>query len=211
VDVSAYLSADASMDLLDLTAGDLLRKASSEGPTRTALVEVSPPGGAGIVDGVSPGPRMWTYADLLEEAEQTAQWLLSKFQPGEHICVWGPNIAEWVILQYGAGLAGLVLVTANPALRSSELDYVLDQSRSVGLVYAAVFRGTDMAGIVKNIQPRLSRLRETVSFADWNPEVRGYDGLVRGLPSVSPTDPAQLQYTSGTPASRRVRSSTTEA
>ncbi len=43
------------------------------------------------------------------------------------------NIPAWIILQYGAALAGLIVVTANPALRAAELRYVLQQSRSAWL------------------------------------------------------------------------------
>ncbi len=63
------------------------------------------------------------------------------------MCLWAPNVPEWVIVQYGAALAGLVLVTANPALRAPELRYVLRQSSAAGLLYAAGFRGTNMAEI----------------------------------------------------------------
>jgi len=54
---------------------------------------------------------------------------------------------EWVVLQYGAALAGMVLVSVNPALRGAEPAYVLRQSS--GVAYAESFRGTDMAARVK--------------------------------------------------------------
>jgi acyl-CoA synthetase (AMP-forming)/AMP-acid ligase II len=195
---ASYLPADVTVGILDLTVGGLLREASSEEPARTALIEVTPLGGPAMVEGVPTSPRRWTYAELLAEAEQAAQWLLTKFAPGEHVCVWAPNIAEWVILQYGAALAGLVLVTANPALRSAELEYILNQSKSVGIVYVDTFRGTDMAAIIDAVLPRTSRVREAIRFATWNSEVRGFTGQERSLPTVLPTDAAQVQYTSGT-------------
>lgn len=194
----SYFAADTSMDLLDTTAGELLRTVAAEEAERIALVEISPKGIPPLVDGVATGTRTWTYAELLAEAEQAAQWLQTKFKPGEHICVWAPNIAEWVILQYGAALAGLVLVTANPALRAAELEYVLNQSNAAGIVYVNGYRGTDMAAIVATALPHSPRVREAISFADWNTEVRGFTGPDRPLPVVRPTDPAQIQYTSGT-------------
>ena len=48
--------------------------------------------------------QRWTYAELLADAEQTAHALLTRFEPGEHVAVWAPNIPEWVLLQYGAAL-----------------------------------------------------------------------------------------------------------
>ena len=85
-----------------------------------------------MVGGVpDPGQRRrWTYAELLAEAEQAARALTARFAPGERVAVWAPNLPEWVILEYAAGLAGLVLVTVNPALRPAELAYVLNQCRS---------------------------------------------------------------------------------
>jgi len=73
--------------------------------------------------------RRWTYAELLDDAERLARALLSRYGPGERIAIWAPNIPEWVILEYAAGLAGLVLVTANPAYRSRELQFVLHHRR----------------------------------------------------------------------------------
>lgn len=113
------------------------------------------------------------------------------------VVVWAPNIPEWVILQYGAALAGLVLVTANPALRAAELRYVLAQSRAAGLFHAGAFRGTDMAGIAAEAADGTD-LRERFCFADWQRLVREAPGAARDLPEVSPGDGAQIQYTSGT-------------
>ncbi|GAB2958826.1 hypothetical protein GCM10023080_018370 [Streptomyces pseudoechinosporeus] len=90
-----------------LTIGDVLRNAASTAPDRLALIEIAPPG----------ADRTWTYAQLLDDAEHAASWLATRFAPGERIAVWVPGIPEWVILQYGAAMAGLVLVTVSPALR----------------------------------------------------------------------------------------------
>ena len=100
------------------------------------------------------------------------------------------------MLQYGASLAGLVLVTANPALRDAELEHVLSQSGSVAVFLTDAFRGTDMAATVERIRPRLPRLREVVSFTGWLAQVR--DAKPVTLPEVAPDGPAQIQYTSGT-------------
>lgn len=156
------------------------------------------PPDAPSLSGAARTDRSWTYAQLLAEAQHCAQWLLSRFEPGDRITVWAPNIPEWVILQYGMALSGLVLVTANPALRAAELRYVLEQSRSAGLVHAAAFRGSDMTAIATEAADGLSELHTRISFADWPHEVAGFDGPHRPLPDVAPGDPAQIQYTSGT-------------
>jgi len=189
----SYWPADRSRPILDLTAGDALREAARAAPDRTALVEVVPKGMASLV-GADATDRRWTYAELLAEAEDCARWLLESYTPGERICIWAPNVPEWVIVQYGAALAGLVLVTANPALRVGELRYVLRQSQSVGLIHADQFRGTDMAGIAREVS---DEVRATFCMANWQTAVRG-QARTGTLPVVKPGDPAQVQYTSGT-------------
>lgn len=189
----SYFPLDRSKAVLELTTGDALRMAAQRHPSRTALVEVMPQNFASLT-GASDTARRWTYAELAREAEQCAHWLLSKFEPGERVCLWAPNVPEWVIAQYAASLAGLVLVTANPALRAAELRYVLTQSEACGLIYTSHFRGTDMAAIA-------SEVSDCVKFSfcmdDWDSQVRSY--LTRHeLPNVLPSDPAQIQYTSGT-------------
>nr|WP_240942460.1 AMP-binding protein [Planosporangium thailandense] len=185
---TSYWPADTGEAIVDLTAGDLLREVAHAEPDRRALIAVAPGEEA----------RVWTYRELLADAERAAQWLLTKFEPGEHITVWAPNVPEWVILQYGAALAGLVLVTANPALRAGELEYVLRQSKSVGIAYVDAFRGTDMASIVSDVRSRVPHLREAIRLSTWGAELRAFAGPQRPLPGVAPTDAAQLQYTSGT-------------
>ncbi|MEU6577243.1 AMP-binding protein [Streptomyces sp. NPDC046805] len=186
--------ADTSLPVLELTPGDALREASAAVPDRIALAETAPPGAS--LTGCDRTDRTWTYARLLDDAERAATWLAQRFEPGAHVAVWAPNVPEWIVLQYGAALAGLVLVTANPALRDTELEYVLAQSRSVAVFHVDSFRGTDMAATVGRIRPRLPLLREAVSFTGWSDLIRA--GKPGPLPEVGPGDPAQIQYTSGT-------------
>jgi acyl-CoA synthetase (AMP-forming)/AMP-acid ligase II len=193
----SYWPADTSRPVLDVTAGQLLREATAEVPDRLALIEAVPRG-APSLSGAARTNRTWTYAELLRESEHCARWLLTHFKQGERICVWAPNIPEWVILEYGAAFAGIILVTANPALRAAELAYVVRQSDSVGLFHANAFRGTDMSAIVDSIKGELPKLRETFRFDQWDDVVRAFRDDGRALPNVVATDAAQIQYTSGT-------------
>src|SRR5215470_12681193 len=192
----AYWPADTSEPVLELTTGDLLREAAAGAGTQTALIEAAPPGAPSLA-GAERTDRRWTYGQLLAEAGQCAHWLLTRFSPGERITIWAPNIPEWVILQYGAALAGLIVVTANPALRAAELRYVLEQSRSAGLFHTAAFRGSDMTAIAAEAAKGLPELRATVCFADW-PDTVSAHRAGGSLPEVRPGDAAQIQYTSGT-------------
>jgi fatty-acyl-CoA synthase len=174
--------------LWESTLGDLLRAGAAEHPGRLALVDA-------VADPAQ--RRSWTYAELLAAAERVARALLVRFRPGDRVAVWAPNCAEWVLLQQGASLAGLVLVTVNPANRQLELDYVLQQSRAAGIFFAPEYRGFDMAEAVRTARATAPELREAVSFTDWAQFLATSDDAL-ALPAVTPGDPAQIQYTSGT-------------
>jgi fatty-acyl-CoA synthase len=173
----------------EMTFGDLLRKAAEAAPDRLALI-------AGV-----PDPklrRQWTYAQLYREAQRTARALLSRFKPGERIAVWAQNIPEWVMLEFGAGMAGMILVTVNPAFRAREVEYVLKQSRSAGVFVVNGFRGNPMLDTVQAVAANCPELREIICFDDWDAFIAAGDDESVKLPAVSPDDPVMIQYTSGT-------------
>jgi fatty-acyl-CoA synthase len=174
--------------IVEMTVGDLLRDAAAAAPEHTALLE-------GVPDPAA--RRRWTYAELLADSEQAARALLERFEPGERVAIWAPNCPEWVIFELAAGLAGLVIVTVNPAYRPTELEYVLRQSRAAGILFAPEFRGNPMAASVELVRPDLPELREAISLEEWDAVVTS-GSSARDLPDVQPGDPAQIQYTSGT-------------
>jgi fatty-acyl-CoA synthase len=182
----SYVPADTSSPLRESTVGGILREAAAEAPDRLALIE-----------GVHGERRRWTYAQLLTSAETVARALAARFDKGERIAVWAPGIPEWVLLEYGAALAGLVLVTVNPAFQVKELHYVLSQSKSSGVFYLPSFRGNPMQESLMQVLPQLPLLRDTISFGRFADFVATADASTP-LPEVSPTDPVQIQYTSGT-------------
>ena len=174
--------------LLDgMTVGARLRAIAASVPERTALVE----GGPG--DGV----RRWTYAELLRDAEACARTLLSWFHPGERIAVWAHNLPEWVLLEYGAALAGITLVTVNPSFQPAEVAYVLGQSRAAGLFLVPEVRGNPLASHAGAIRSELPELREVLRLDQLVEHLAAADGDVE-LPVVHADDPVQIQYTSGT-------------
>lgn len=189
----SYWPADGSRPLLEKTEGQALREAAQRVPGTWAMVEKLPAGWTSLTAAEST-QRRWTYAGLYQDAVACAHWLLQRFEPGQRICVWAPNVPEWVVLQYGTSLAGLVLVTANPALRTQELAYVLEKSRASALFHIDQFRGSDMAAMANALaRPGLA----AVSFSGWLAQVRACPATA-ALPEVDPRGPAQIQYTSGT-------------
>jgi fatty-acyl-CoA synthase len=197
---SAYWPADTSAPLLETTIGSSLRDAATRAPDKVALIDGAPGGASnGDSDGGPAGAlrRRWTYAELLAEAERAARALLTLFAPGERVAVWSANSPQWVILDFGAALAGLTLVTVNPANQGDEVAHVLGHSAADGLVMADAYQGNDLHAILASVRGRVPALREVISFGDWDAfTAKGAgDGP---LPPVAPADIAQLLYTSGT-------------
>jgi len=183
----AYWSADTSTPVLETTVGGVLREAAARSANALAMV-------AGLPD--AGGRRRWSFGELLADAQRAAGVLAARFAPGERIAVWAPNLPEWVVLEFGAALAGLTLVTVNPASRPQELRHVLDQSRASGIFLVPEFR-SPMAAYLAQIQPELPALREVVLFTEWE-RFLASGQAARELPEVTPDDIAQIQYTSGT-------------
>ncbi|MBS1214537.1 MAG: AMP-dependent synthetase [Proteobacteria bacterium] len=185
----SYWPASRELSLLDKTCGDVLREAVRARPGKISLI-----------DGhrVPALRRSWTYAELLAASETVARALVSRFEPGTHIAVWSANSPEWIVLQFGLALAGMVLVTVNPALQPREVAYVLRQSRARAVFHQDTYRGLVMADAVEEacrsesltLGPVVSTTR-LAEFAQQND--RGAT-----LPVVDSSVPAMIQYTSGT-------------
>ena len=185
----AYFPAQRDADVREITVGGLLREIAARRSNAEALVEVRQSGEIG---------RRWSYGALLADSERLAGALAARFRPGERIVVWAPNSPEWVLMEYACALAGLVLVTANPAYQVRELRYVLEQSGAVALFLVREFRGNPMADIGAAAAEGLGAIREIVDMNDAAALHAGGREGARALPEVAPGDAAQIQYTSGT-------------
>src|SRR5690242_4498212 len=139
VDAVAYRPADRTHPVLDTTIGDVLRAAAARAPDDPAMVAGSP----------DPAQRReWSYGQLLADAERAARALLGRFASGERVAVCAPNLPEWLVLEYGAALAGLTLVTVIPANRAEELRHVLRHSGAAGLFVVDGWRANPLAATV---------------------------------------------------------------
>jgi fatty-acyl-CoA synthase len=184
----SYARGPSDPPVQETTVGGILRAQAAKTPDAEALIEAGMAGELG---------RRWTFAELLADAERLAHALATRYAPGERICVWAPNIPEWVIAEFAMALAGITLVTANPAYRPRELKFVLEQSRAAGLFIVSEYRGNRMAETAAEVAAGVRGLREVVDMED-HAALFDHAGPRLKLPEVSPTDPAQVQYTSGT-------------
>jgi fatty-acyl-CoA synthase len=146
-----------------------------------------------------------TYRELVDECEVVARGLIARgVKKGDRVGIWSPNRYEWVIVQYATAAMGAILVNINPAYRTSELEYVLNQSGISFLILAAAFRQADYRAMLAEVKARCPELREALVLED------GWDALKRDGARTDPDqlraieeslqfdDPINIQYTSGT-------------
>ncbi|MEB3980977.1 AMP-binding protein [Mycobacterium sp. 663a-19] len=148
--------------------------------------------------------RRWSYAQLLASVRRLATGLVrAGIGAGDRVGIWAPNRWEWVLVQYATAEIGAILVTINPAYRSSELDYALRQSEAAMVIAAASFKTTDYAAMLAEAAPRCPALRDVVLLdGDRWEELAGAEADVDALTAIASRldhrDPINIQYTSGT-------------
>ena len=185
----SYSHGASSTPLLGETIGQNLERTVARFPDAEALVSRH----QGI---------RYTYAAFNEAVDVLACGLLSRgIEAGDRVGIWSPNYAEWTVLQYATAKVGAILVTINPAYRTSELSYALDQSGCRLLVAAPSFKTSDYRAMVAEVQPAAD-----VVFL-WSDEWTALLGageafdrsaLRERMASLQFDDPINIQYTSGT-------------
>src|SRR6202011_1428775 len=106
----------------------------------------------------------WTYAEDRARVDATARGLMALgLQKGAHISVWAANLAQWLLLMFGAAKAGLVTVTVNPVYRAKELEYVLKQGDVKALFFMAQVRDHNCLATVRSMVTPGEKNGEVVS------------------------------------------------
>lgn len=183
----SYYPADESVPLIEQSVGEALLGAAARFGDAVALID-------GQADPAA--RRRWTFTALADDATRVAHALLQHFEPGDHVALWASNSPRWALIEYGAALAGLVLVTVNPAYLTHELSHVLRQSKARGIILEDSYRGRDMHAVLDAARADLPLLDAVIPYSTWTDFLAS--GSSVALPRVAPTDIAQIQYTSGT-------------
>ncbi|GAA1071710.1 AMP-binding protein [Tsukamurella spumae] len=189
----SYDRGEAEPALLTATIGAQLEMTADRFGERTALVDV-------------PSGRRWTYAELLADSRAFAAGLLRNgIRRGDRVGVWAPNTPEWVIVQFGTALAGVILVNLNPSYRQRELEYALNQSGIVAVYTMTSFKTSEYAAMLQAARSEAPELRDVVTFgsAEWDaylvPATDDELGVLADLgDELTADDPINIQYTSGT-------------
>jgi fatty-acyl-CoA synthase len=191
----SYSHGASPVPLLGETIGDNLRRVAAACPDADAVVDV-------------PSGRRWTYAEFDADTDTLARGLIATgMAAGDRVGIWSPNCAEWVLLQYATAKAGVVLVNINPAYRSHEVAYALNQSGVRHLVSATTFKTSDYRAMVEEVRGGLPELAAVTYLGspEWDALMAagtalpgGPDPLAEREAGLSFDDPINIQYTSGT-------------
>src|SRR5579863_4476975 len=148
--------------------------------------------------------RRWTYAELADDVDALALGLLDKgIAKGDRVGIWAPNGPEWTLTQYATAKIGAILVNINPAYRTRELEFVLNQSGTRLLIAAERLKTSDYAAMIAEVRPRCDGLSHVVIIGgpDWQSLIqrgRQLDRSALERIELDTDDPINIQYTSGT-------------
>ncbi|PKH40945.1 fatty-acyl-CoA synthase [Nocardioides alpinus] len=189
----AYASGLDEGELLEETIGANFERTVAAHPQGEALVEVA-------------SGRRWTWTELDHDVDALARGLLAAgLTTGDRLGVWAPNCAEWTIAQYATAKLGVVLVNVNPAYRTHEFAYAVNQSGMRMLIAASRFKTSDYRAMVEETRAECPDLERVVFLDtdDWAALVEEGSSLPEGavaevLATLVPGDPINIQYTSGT-------------
>jgi fatty-acyl-CoA synthase len=146
----SYDAGPTDTPILEETIGANFERTAATHPDIEALVDVAQ------------GLR-YTYAGLNDEIDLVARGLIGMgIAKGDRVGIWSPNCAQWTIVQYATAKIGAILVNINPAYRTHELAYVLNQSQVRLLVSATAFKTSDYVSMVAEVRPQAPELGDVV-------------------------------------------------
>ncbi|MGG7436580.1 AMP-binding protein [Chryseobacterium arthrosphaerae] len=188
----SYVYGTSEVPLLGQTIGGNLKSTVEKYPHQEALVCVHQDYRA-------------TYQEFYNQTTAVAKALIfSGAKAGDRIGIWASNRYEWVLLQYATARIGTILVNINPAYRTHELTYVLNQSEVRFIFSALSFKTSNYKEMVEYAKEVCPTLEHEIFFDDnWEDFVNnGQDISDEVLHSfeehVQFDDPVNIQYTSGT-------------
>ena len=191
--MEAYAKGELEPPLLEETIGANFERTVATYAEREALVEVAT-------------GRRWTWTELERDVDDLARGLLAAgIGKGDRVGIWAPNCAEWTIVQYATAKLGIILVNVNPAYRTHELSYAVNQSGLRLLISASSFKTSDYRAMVAETAGQTPTLERVVYLDtdDWARLVETGRALPAGvvadrMAQTAPDDPINIQYTSGT-------------
>lgn len=188
----SYVYGASEVPLLGQTIGGNLKSTVEKFPNQEALVCVHQ------------GYRA-TYQEFYNQTTAIAKALIFLgAKTGDRIGIWASNRYEWVLLQYATARIGTILVNINPAYRTHELTYVLNQSEVRFIFSSLSFKTSNYKEMVEYAKEVCPTLEHEIFFDDnWEDFVNNgqeiSDEVLHSFEEhVQFDDPVNIQYTSGT-------------
>ncbi|WP_336958281.1 AMP-binding protein [Chryseobacterium contaminans] len=188
----SYVYGASEVPLLGQTIGGNLKSTVEKFPNQEALVCVHQ------------GYRA-TYQEFYNQTTAVSKALLFLgAKAGDRIGIWASNRYEWVLLQYATARIGTILVNINPAYRTHELTYVLNQSEVRFIFSSLSFKTSNYKEMVEYAKEVCPTLEHEIFFDDnWEDFVNNgqeiSDEVLHSFEEhVQFDDPVNIQYTSGT-------------
>ncbi len=167
---------------------------------------------SGDAEAVVDGGRRIDFATLRTMVDEAARALVaSGIARGDRIAVWAPNSLEWIVAALSVTTAGGVLVPVNTRFRGTEAGYVLARSRARALFTVRGFLDTDYPALLAHADVELPTLEHTILLAGdpdatttaWSDFVTSARAVTDAdledrVASISPDDPSDVVFTSGT-------------
>ena len=116
----------------------------------------------GAAEAFVDGDVRLSFVELAAEVERAARaFIASGIEPGDRVCLWGPNCVEWALAELGLHAAGAVLVPLNTRFKGKEAGYIIATSRARMLFTVTDFLDTDYVALLDGVDG-LASLEETV-------------------------------------------------
>ena len=188
----AYTYGASNISLIGETIDQNLRKTVEKYPNKEALISVHQ-------------DYRVTYAEFYAQVTAVAKGLIALgVKQGDRVGIWSPNCYEWTLLQYATAKIGAIMVNINPAYRTSELIYVINQSGISYIFAAPQFKSSNYKKMIDDAREFTETLRKEVYWGEsWqNFLAHGKkvtdEKLLSFEEKVQFDDPVNIQYTSGT-------------
>lgn len=191
--MDSYAAGSTEVALLEETIDANFRSAVASYPDREALV-------------VRHQSIRWTYDELDARVDELARALVALgIEVGDRVGLWAPNRYEWVLVQYATARIGAIMVCLNPAYRTTELSYALNQSGARLLTAASRFKTSDYEAMFGEVADDCPSVENAVFFDNesW-PDLLARAGEVTSeqvrerSDGLDHHDAINIQYTSGT-------------
>ena len=188
----AYTHGASSVALLGETIDENLKKTVAKYPTEDALI-------------CSHQNYRATYKEFYDQVVEVAKGLIALgVKRGERVGVWSPNCYQWTLLQYATAKIGVILVNINPAYRTSELIYVINQSGLSVMFSALQFKSSNYKKMMDDAREFTDTIRKAIFWDEsWEHFLKegkqiSDETLRKYEEKVQFDDPVNIQYTSGT-------------